>query len=84
MVSSLCLEMNLYDLVMSALGPSTALVLPSLDQTDSFSRHSDDTKHSSSSGVMISANDEDDDDDNDDDDHPKMFFKSAKTQILNN
>ena len=50
--------MNLYDLVMSALGP-TALVLPSLDQTDSFSRHSDDTKHSSSSGMMISANDDD-------------------------
>ena len=59
MESAQCLEMNLSDLVMSAL-----------DQTDSFSRHSDDTMHSSSFGVMISANDDDDDDD-DDDDVPK-------------
>ena len=55
MVSSLCLEMNLSDFVMSALGPA-ALVQTSLDQTDSFSRHSDDTMHSSSFGVMISVN----------------------------
>ena len=37
MVSAQCLEMNLSDLVMSAL-----------DQTDSFSRHSADKAHSSS------------------------------------
>ena len=45
MVSSLCLEMNLSDLVMSAL-----------DQTDSFSRHSADTEHSSSFWVMSAPN----------------------------
>ena len=62
MVSTQCLEMNLSDLVMSALGP-TALVLTSLDQTDSFSWHSADTMHSSPLGVMTSVNDDDDDDD---------------------
>ena len=62
MVSTQCLEMNLSDLVMSALGP-TALVLTSLDQTDSFSRHSADTMHSSPLWVMTSVNDDDDDDD---------------------
>ena len=77
MVSTQCLEMNLSDLVMLALGPS-ALVLTSLDQTDSFSRHSADTMHSAPLWVMTPANDDDDDD------YPKLFFKSAKNRVCCN
>ena len=72
--------MSLSDLVISALGP-TALVLISLDQKNSFSRHSAASMHSSSPSMLISANDDDDDDDDDD---PKMFFKSAKTRVFCN
>ena len=68
--------MSLSDLVISALGP-TALVLISLDQKNSFSRHSAASMHSSSPSMLISANDDDDDDDD-----PKMSFKSAKTRVF--
>ena len=54
------LRMSLSDLVISALGP-TALVLISLDQKNSFSRHSAASMHSSSKSMLISANDDDDD-----------------------
>ena len=59
--------MSLSDLVISALGP-TALVLISLDQKNSFSRHSAASMHSSSPSMLISANDDDNDDDDADDD----------------
>ena len=48
-------RMSLSDLVISALGP-TALVLISLDQKNSFSRHSAASMHSSSPSMLISAN----------------------------
>ena len=54
-------RMSLSDLVISALGP-TALVLISLDQKNSFSRHSAASMHSSSPSMLISANDDDDGD----------------------
>ena len=69
-------RMSLSDLVISALGP-TALVLISLDQKNSFSRHSAASMHSSSPSMLISADDDDDDD-------PKIFFKSAKTRVFCN
>ena len=61
------LRMSLSDLVISARGPTTALVLISLDQKNSFSRHSAASMHSSSKSMLISANDDGDDNDDYDD-----------------
>ena len=70
-----------YDLVLSALGP-TALVPTALGHTRYSSLgQSVVSMQTSSWRVLFAANDDDDDDDDDD---PKIFFKSAQTQLFCN